>query len=119
MTHSAVTCCSTKEPPRHSGKTRPASSSSLRYALLGALGLLAWWLVYRQLLPAARFLSYDLFKIGAGTHLGAAVEFFLYDTPKVMMLLALVVFWVGSVLAALLGIVTPFCSCWWAIFSTL
>jgi hypothetical protein len=62
------------------------------------------------------------------------VEFFLYDTPKVMMLLFLVVFgvgiirsfftpektraflsgkseFVGNVLAALLGIVTPFCSC--------
>nr|MDA8136592.1 permease [Desulfobacteraceae bacterium] len=64
----------------------------------------------------------------------ASVEFFLYDTPKVMMLLAIVVFGVGiirsfftpektraflsgksefagNILAALLGIVTPFCSC--------
>jgi len=64
----------------------------------------------------------------------ASVEFFLYDTPKVMMLLFLVVFGVGiirsfftpektraflsgkseftgNVLAALLGIITPFCSC--------
>jgi uncharacterized membrane protein YraQ (UPF0718 family) len=68
------------------------------------------------------------------TALGSAVEFFLYEAPKVLMLLALVVFGVGivrsfftpertrrvlagkregvgSVLAALLGVVTPFCSC--------
>jgi uncharacterized membrane protein YraQ (UPF0718 family) len=66
--------------------------------------------------------------------MAAAVEFFFYDTPKVMMLLVLVVFgvgiirsfftpektrdmlsgkteFVGNTLAALLGIVTPFCSC--------
>jgi len=72
--------------------------------------------------------------IRQGSHLGASVEFFFYDTPKVMMLLFLVVFGVGiirsfftpektravlsgksefagNVLAALLGIVTPFCSC--------
>jgi hypothetical protein len=69
-----------------------------------------------------------------GSHLGAAVEFFIYEAPKVLMLLVLVVFGVGivrsfftpkrtrrilsgkresvgNVLAALLGVVTPFCSC--------
>jgi hypothetical protein len=68
------------------------------------------------------------------SHLGEAVAFFAYDMPKVLMLLALVVFGmgmvrsffspektkallagrregVGNVLAASLGIVTPFCSC--------
>ncbi|HSQ08222.1 MAG TPA: permease [Chromatiaceae bacterium] len=68
------------------------------------------------------------------THLGEAVHFFVYDTPKVLLLLAGVVFvmgvvqtffapertrallagrrlGVGNVLAASLGIVTPFCSC--------
>ena len=104
------------------------------YTLLGVTGIIAWWLVYNRLLPTARYLTYDLFNVARGTHLGAAVEFFLYDTPKVLMLLTLVVFGVGilrsfftpertraflsgksalagSILAALLGIVTPFCSC--------
>jgi len=68
------------------------------------------------------------------THLGEAVHFFLYDTPKVLLLLVGIVFVMGVVqtffapertrallagrrlglgngLAALLGIVTPFCSC--------
>lgn len=68
------------------------------------------------------------------TAMGEAAHFFLYDTPKVLLLLAGVVFlmgvvqtWfspartralltgkrngIGNVLAAALGIVTPFCSC--------
>jgi len=72
--------------------------------------------------------------IPQGSHLGAALQFFFYDTPKVMMLLTLIVFIVGiirsfftqertrkylagkretagNVMAAILGIVTPFCSC--------
>jgi hypothetical protein len=96
--------------------------------------LAVWWLLYQSLLPVARYLTYDLFGLSAGTHLAEAVEFFIYDTPKVLMLLAIVVFGVGiintfftpertrrilagkresigNVLAAFLGIATPFCSC--------
>jgi len=69
-----------------------------------------------------------------GTHLGDAVAFFLYDVPKILLLLTAMVFLigvvrtffspertrallggkrqgVGNILAAMLGIVTPFCSC--------
>ncbi len=100
----------------------------------GIIGLVIWWLIYRQLLPFASFLTYSVLNIGKSSHLGASVEFFFYDTPKVLMLLTLVVFgvgiirsfftpektrlmlagkseFVGNILAALLGIVTPFCSC--------
>jgi uncharacterized membrane protein YraQ (UPF0718 family) len=100
----------------------------------GVAGLTVWWLVYRSLLPLAKWLTYHLFGQSEGTHLASAVEFFLYDTPKVLLLLTLVVFAVGvvrsyftadrarrmlagrreaagNVMAALLGIVTPFCSC--------
>jgi hypothetical protein len=68
------------------------------------------------------------------THLGEALHFFLYDTPKVLLLLVGIVFvmgviqtffapertrallagrrlGVGNAMAASLGIVTPFCSC--------
>lgn len=104
------------------------------YALAGAAGVFLWWLIYSRLHDASVFLTYSLFAVPKGSHFGSAVEFFLYDTPKVMMLLLLVVFGVGiirsfftpertrdllsgkseffgNVLAALLGIVTPFCSC--------
>ncbi len=104
------------------------------YLLIGVLAVTAWWMIYSRLHPFASFLTYSVLGIGKDTHLGSALAFFFYDTPKVMMLLLLVVFGVGiirsfftpertrevlsgrsefmgNVLAALLGIVTPFCSC--------
>jgi len=97
-----------------------------------SLGL--WLVVYKQLEPSSSYLTYSLLSIDKGSHLGDAVQFFLYDTPKVMMLLTLIVFVIGivrsfftqentrkylagkretagNVMAAVLGIVTPFCSC--------
>ncbi len=99
-----------------------------------AAGLVAWWWLYRHLAAMAGWLTYSVAGLERGSHLGSSVEFFVYDSPKVMMLLVLVVFGVGvvrtfftpertrllltgrresigNVLAALLGIVTPFCSC--------
>ena len=104
------------------------------YALLGALGLAAWWFLYRNLAGLAAWLTYSVVQLRKGSHLGSAVEFFVYEAPKVLMLLTLVVLGVGivrsfftpertrrilvgrresvgNVLAALLGVVTPFCSC--------
>ncbi len=106
----------------------------VRQAMLAVLLLLAWWLIYRNLSDFSKFVTYSLLDLSASSHLGSAVEFFLYDTPKVLMLLILVVFGVGvvrsfftpertrvilagkreslgNILAALLGIVTPFCTC--------
>ncbi len=106
----------------------------LVYSGLGALALYMWWLTYGKLGLFSSFVTYSLLQIEQGTHLAAALEFFFYDTPKVMMLLILVIFgvgvvrsfftpektrdmlsgrseFVGNILAALLGIVTPFCSC--------
>jgi uncharacterized membrane protein YraQ (UPF0718 family) len=93
----------------------------------------AWLLAYMALLPAAVMLT-ALLPLAPSGHLRNAVQFFLYDTPKVLLLLAAVVFvmgmvnsyftpertrallagrgeGVGNVLAASLGVVTPFCSC--------
>jgi uncharacterized protein len=93
-----------------------------------------WWLVYEQLAAAGAWLSFGVLRLAPRSPLGTAVEFFAYETPKVLMLLVLVVFAVGiarsyftpektrrllaergesagSVLAALLGVATPFCSC--------
>ena len=101
---------------------------------LFAGAIVAWGLIYSQLERVAKWITYDLFGLQACSHLASSVEFFFYDTPKVIMLLTLVVFGVGivrsfftpertrqmlagkreaygNVLAALLGIVTPFCSC--------
>ena len=82
----------------------------------------------------ADYVSYTLFGLLPNSHLGAAVDFFIYDTIKIFLMLALIIFlvslirsffppertkkilsrkreFIGNILAALLGIVTPFCSC--------
>jgi hypothetical protein len=65
---------------------------------LGAVGaLVLWWLAYRLLQPAADFVTYRLLSIERGTHLASSVSFFLFEVPKVLMLLVLVVFGVGIV----------------------
>jgi uncharacterized membrane protein YraQ (UPF0718 family) len=101
--------------------------------LLPAAGLALWILGYVNLVPIADAL-FGLLPLARGTHVGEAVHFFLYDTPKVLLLLTGVVYVMGVVrsyfsaertrallagrreglgnaLAASLGIVTPFCSC--------
>ncbi|MDP2739531.1 MAG: permease [Pseudorhodobacter sp.] len=104
---------------------------------LWRVGLIAfvalWWLVYRQLIPASEWIT-ALIPVERHSHTGEAFAFFFYDVPKVMMLLTLIVFGmgvirsyfspertrallagkrqgVGNVLAAGLGVMTPFCSC--------
>jgi uncharacterized membrane protein YraQ (UPF0718 family) len=80
------------------------------------------------------WLVYGVFGLSAQSHLAAALNFFIYDTVKIFFLLAVIIFAVaiirsffppektkqilskfpetaGNILAALLGIVTPFCSC--------
>ncbi|MFP5258065.1 MAG: permease [Acidobacteriota bacterium] len=122
-----------KEPELAIAQADGRWPSPARWAL-GAGGLITWFLVYGQLQPFSRLLTYDVLGLARGSHLGDSVEFFLYDAPKVLMLLTLVVFGVGiirsfftpertrrilagkresagNVMAALLGIVTPFCSC--------
>ncbi len=105
----------------------------LKLVLLG-LGLILWYPIYSRLVPFSNWVTHDLLRIARGTHLGDAVAFFFLDIPKVFMLLVLVIWGVGvlrsfftpertrailtgkreilgDVLAALLGVVTPFCSC--------
>ena len=97
------------------------------------LGVSIWIAAYASLLPFADGLI-ALLGLTRSTHLGEALHFFFYDTPKVLLLLAGVVFamgvvhtfvtpertrallagrrlGVGNVMAAGLGVVTPFCSC--------
>ncbi len=102
--------------------------------VLVLLGAAAWWFLYSNLEAIASWFTYTLLGMTAGSRLASALAFFVYEAPKVLMLLTLVVFAVGivrtfftpertrrilagrretlgNVLAALLGVVTPFCSC--------
>ena len=92
-----------------------------------------WFVAFQALTPLSEMLT-ALLPVDRDSHLGGALQFFFYDTPKVLLLLAAVVFvmgminsyftpertrallagraeGVGNVLAASLGVVTPFCSC--------
>lgn len=97
------------------------------------LAAVAWLALYNTLTPASEALVAAM-PVDRASHLGGALQFFFYDTPKVLMLLTAVVFVMGmvnsyftpertrallagrsegaaNVMAASLGIVTPFCSC--------
>ncbi len=92
-----------------------------------------WFMLYKTLEPLSHWLV-NVLPVESGGHLYDALQFFLYDTPKVLLLLAGVVMvmgminsyftpqrtrallsgrheGIGNVMAATLGIVTPFCSC--------
>jgi len=54
-----------------------------------------WWLVYQSLLPVARYLTYSLFELSEARTSGGGRVFHLRHA-KVLMLLTVVVFGVGS-----------------------
>ncbi len=87
-----------------------------------------------MLKPLADYLVFSLIGLQPGTRSGEALNFFVYDTIKIFLMLATIIFvvavirsyfppektkqllarkhqYVGNILAALLGVVTPFCSC--------
>jgi uncharacterized protein len=93
-----------------------------------------WYLLYHYLQPITDWLIYHVAGMTEGTRLTESIRFFVFEVPKVLMLLALIIFFVGiirsyfspertrkilegksqftgNILAGLLGVVTPFCSC--------
>jgi uncharacterized membrane protein YraQ (UPF0718 family) len=113
-------------------KTLKASPDKL-YVLL-ALLIVVWVVLYNIVQPLANWLAFSVLQLQQGSHLGESLAFFFYDVPKILLLLTGMVFaisiirtffspertrallggkreGVGNVLASMLGIVTPFCSC--------
>lgn len=93
-----------------------------------------WFLIYHNLQPATDWLINDLLVMPEGSKFTEALRFFIFEVPKVLLLLTLIIFIVGivrtfftpertrkalegrktftgNVMASTLGIVTPFCSC--------
>ncbi|MBI3914869.1 MAG: permease [Chloroflexi bacterium] len=114
------------KPSAHRGDTRAFS--------LVAIAAILWLIAYSQLENFAQWLTYALLRLEPETHLADSVEFFLADVPKILLLLSGTIFGVtilrtffsaerarqllggkrqgiGNLLAAMLGIITPFCSC--------
>jgi uncharacterized protein len=96
------------------------------------LGL--WVLIYFNLQSATNWFVDDALKLPAGKQLTETLRFFIFEVPKVLLLLVLIIFAVGiirsfftaertrkalegrslfagNVMASMLGIITPFCSC--------
>ena len=106
---------------------------NLRWLASTAAALGLWAVLYSQLVPFSHW-AVSALTIDDHSRAGEALAFFLYEAPKVLLLLTIIVFamgivrsffsaektrallagrreGIGNVLAACLGIVTPFCSC--------
>lgn len=91
--------------------------------------------MFNWLQNLADWLVYDIFRLTKGKHLAEALNFFIYDSIKILMLLFIIVFFMGIInsyfpiervrnylstrklygfqylMASIFGVVTPFCSC--------
>ena len=102
--------------------------------IIPLLLLPVWFLIYLNLQPLTDWIIDSELGLTKGAHFTEALRFFVFEFPKVMLLLTLIIFFVGiirtyftpertrkalegkktftgNVMAASLGIVTPFCSC--------
>ena len=93
-----------------------------------------WILIYLNLKTVTDWLIDSVLHLEKGKHLTEALRFFIFELPKVLLLLTLIIFFVGiirswfspertrkmlegkstftgNIMASLLGVVTPFCSC--------
>ena len=59
--------------------------------------LLFWILIYLNLNALTDFLVYSIIGLEKNTHLTNAIWFFIYEVPKVLLLLILIVFAVGII----------------------
>lgn len=105
-----------------------------RHFLIALFLFPLWTLIYYNLQSITDWLVDQLPWLEKGTQLTEAIRFFIFELPKVLLLLTLIIFFVGiirtwfspertrkilegkstftgNILASLLGIVTPFCSC--------
>lgn len=116
--------------------TTPNSNarSTQQIAIIFFLSALVWVAVYNLIQPLANWLTYELLGFANDSRFGESLAYFLYDVPKIILLLGGMIFlitllrsffspeqtraWLGgkreglgNLLAASLGVVTPFCSC--------
>lgn len=137
--------CRAQEPPAQtppcscgvqSAPPAPARQpeSAARLVAKGLAALALWLAAWFSVLPLSRLLAHELFGLPETSGPGKALQFFLYDTPKILLLLALMIYlmaWfraglntdrlrdflagrgrgLGYVLAAVFGAISPFCSC--------
>ncbi|NVN95351.1 MAG: permease [Bacteroidetes bacterium] len=102
--------------------------------ILPVVLIFVWYFVYHYLQPFTDWLIFSALGMTKGEHLAETLWFFIFEFPKVLLLLTLIIFFVGiirtfftpertkkalegkrtftgNIMASMLGIVTPFCSC--------
>jgi uncharacterized membrane protein YraQ (UPF0718 family) len=103
-------------------------------ALAGVALALLWWVAYSSVQGVADWLTFGLLGLSHESAIGQSLSFFLYDVPKILLLLAGMIFvitllqsfidtqrvraivekrgeGIGNLMAAMFGALTPFCSC--------
>lgn len=103
------------------------------FFILGVLAII-WIILYNNLHSLADWITYTLLNLSHDSRFGEALNFFIYDVPKILLLLSGMIFLitlvqtfintekvrdvvekrgegVGNILAASFGAITPFCSC--------
>lgn len=110
------------------------STISRQTVFLLTLSAISWVAAYNLIQPLANWVTFTALQLQQDSRLGESLAFFLYDVPKILLLLSGMIFLIsivrsffspeqtrallggkregmGNILAALLGVVTPFCSC--------
>ncbi len=113
----------------------PSQAAWNKQYLLKMSGIsIVWIAIYSYILDASHYIVYDMMGLAADSHLAASLEFFIYDTIKILMLLVALIYGIaviraslnvervrdylagkgrgiGYFLGSMFGAVTPFCSC--------
>ncbi len=113
----------------------PPARARQRWLAIGLVAAIGGWFgLYSQLGRFAGWLTFDLLHLDRHSHLASSVDFFATDLPKIFLLLGGIIplvsvirsyvppervrkvvsgkgEFLGTVLAAALGVLTPFCSC--------
>ena len=112
---------------------KPSREDQRAFVIVGMLTVI-WVIAYKNLQPIADWITYTLLNLSRDSRLGESLNFFIYDVPKILLLLSGMIFLitlvqtflnpekvraivekrgegVGNIMASLFGALTPFCSC--------
>lgn len=115
-------------------KKNGQSSWTTRYLLTISALIILWVLAYSFIQPVSNWLVFQALALAPGSSFGMALEFFLFDTAKILLLLVALIYGIGWIraslnvervrdflsgkkrglgyfLGSLFGSITPFCSC--------
>lgn len=131
------TCaCANKYIPSSNTQNKDDSSPhwNRKYIIATVILIFLWGLAYLYILPLSTWIVFNLFGFAPDSQIGSSLEFFIYDTTKILLLLVALIYgiaWIraslnvervrdylagkrkglGYFLGAIFGSVTPFCSC--------